>query len=375
MRPILLFFISLCFVACTDSFNEMDSFSKKTIIVYMAADNDLYSNALKDIEEMLKTDIPNNCNVVVYLDAPAYSTDSLSKISILKNHQLVEIEKVGHTNSASPETLNRVIKKIIKRFPANEYGLILWSHGTGWLPEFAFENYYQKKQNMNAAQNSFGKDNGREMNIIELENALPIKFEYILFDACFMSNIEVLYQLRNKANYIIASPTEELGTGHPYDKILPVLLKSPINYTSIATKYMNFYKIKSGIFQSATIAVISTKELEKLAYLISQANNQKLTNLTIDDNYIQKYQTSNCLFFDFNDVLSNSYDLNLYNPIKKKLSDVILFNDYTEYFINTKINRSCGISVFVFPKDIDDTLYRKYKQLSWVKDTQLMIFN
>ena len=32
--------------------------------------------------------------------------------------------------------------------------------------------------------------------------------EFILFDACLMSSIEVLYDLRDKAKYVIASPAE-----------------------------------------------------------------------------------------------------------------------------------------------------------------------
>lgn len=36
----------------------------------MAADNNLYRNAYKDIEEMLAVEIPSEYNLIVYIDTP-----------------------------------------------------------------------------------------------------------------------------------------------------------------------------------------------------------------------------------------------------------------------------------------------------------------
>lgn len=103
--------------------------------------------------------------------------------------------------SASGEVLHSVIHDAITAFPAMEYGLILWSHGTGWLPEGVFDTL---KHGNRSKFRSFGFDSGKEMKITELAENLPVKFEFIIFDACLMSNIETLYELRNAANYIIA---------------------------------------------------------------------------------------------------------------------------------------------------------------------------
>ena len=64
-------------------------------------------------------------------------------------------------NSAEPETLTSVMSVTRTMFPAREYGMFLWSHGTGWLPE----GYYSTK--------SFGSENGVEMDIKDLAKALP----------------------------------------------------------------------------------------------------------------------------------------------------------------------------------------------------------
>ena len=91
-------------------------------------------------------------------------------------------------------------------------------HGTGWLPVGVYEEI--KNQ---VSSRSFGSDNKQEMSIIELESALPIKFDFIIFDACLMGNIETIYQLRHKADVIIASPTETLVAGFPYTEVAPLL--------------------------------------------------------------------------------------------------------------------------------------------------------
>lgn len=375
MRSCLLFFILLLLISCSDEKNETNLVAEHTLVVYMAADNNLYSSALKDIDEMLQCSIPENYNVVIYLDAPAYSSDSIPKIFIIQKKKLVRIEQFEIENSASATTLRNVIDYAINKYPANNFGLILWSHGTGWLPEGVFDNLIRKTQNKNGnLQYSFAKDNGKEMDIIDLSNALPIKFKYIVLDACLMSNIEVLYQLRNKADYIMASPTEEFGTGYPYNDILPLLLNSQVDYMNVAKKYMEFYSKKSGIFQSATIAVIKTKQLEELASSINITNRDLSCHITVTPDSIQKYQVSkNCFYYDLKDVFLHSYNNENYNFINDKISSAVYYNDYTTYFLNELyLKSSCGISVFVFPYYNEELVY-KYKQLDWFKDTKLII--
>jgi len=76
--------------------------------------------------------------------------------------------------------MKQVLNDIIQMYPAQEYGLILWSHGTSWLPA-------------GSSLRSFGEDSGEQMNIPDLAENLPIKFDFILFDACLMVSVEVVY--------------------------------------------------------------------------------------------------------------------------------------------------------------------------------------
>lgn len=148
-------------------------------------------------------------------------------------------------------------------YPSESYGLILWSHGTGWLPPA----YNTLK--------SFGLDENFEMDILDLEEAIPDKtFEYIIFDACLMGSVEVVYQLRYKVPYILASPTEILANGFPYSNIVTSLFDENESIQqrleNIANAYMDCYMTQSGKFKSASISLIQTNALDELASKTSE---------------------------------------------------------------------------------------------------------
>ncbi|MDR1121458.1 MAG: hypothetical protein LBM08_11130 [Dysgonamonadaceae bacterium] len=254
------FFLLAC-LACTDR-DDREYFPppQRTVLIYMAADNNLYKNARLDMEEMLKAEIPENNHLLVYLDVPERTDDECPALLEMKGGEFTVVKQYGQQNSASGEVLRTVIQDVVAGFPAESYGLILWSHGTGWLPEGVFENLNRQKEIQ-----SFGKDGNREMSIMELAESITIDFEYIIFDACLMGGIEVFYQLRNKANIVIASPTETLVAGFPYSEIIPSLFTPVPSYAEIAQNYMHYYKNKTGNLQSASITVVDTEQLEALA--------------------------------------------------------------------------------------------------------------
>jgi len=365
------FIIILCLVLTTLSCSKNEDpdvlFPQQTVLIYMAADNNLYRSAQTDIEEILKSEVPQNNHLLIYLDVPEWYGDGYAQLFEVKSGNLIQVKQYGRQNSASGEVLQSVISDVTAMFPAEKYGLILWSHGTSWLPENKYDELKEGKLR------SFGKDGNREMNLIELSESISIKFEYIIFDACLMGGIEVFYQLRNKANTIIASPTEILVAGFPYDKIVPFLFYPNLNYIRIAQEYMNYYKNKTGILQSASISVVNTGQLEPLAKLLRTILNENSIILP-DKMSVQKYETrEQAIFYDLEDYLSQAIqNQSAITAFKQQISKTVIYRDFTPYFLGTlAIEKSCGISVYVSPST-DDELDEQYKQLDWYKDTGLL---
>lgn len=93
--------------------------------------------------------------------------------------------------------------------------------------------------------------------------------EYILFDACYMSSVEVAYELKDVTHYLIASPTEVISYGFPYITMGKHLLGTP-NYKGIADSFISFYS--SYYLPYGTVAVTDCTQLDALAAIAQQIN-------------------------------------------------------------------------------------------------------
>jgi hypothetical protein len=141
----------------------------RTVIAYIAADNDLWSDALDDVEEMQRGFSPNGVQLVAFID-PAGEPPYLLEMASNSSRR---VKTYAELNSCDAAQMRQTLSEIIGMYPAERYGLILWSHGTSWLPA----NHLLK---------SFGQDGDSQLNIPELAEALPLKFDFILLDACLM---------------------------------------------------------------------------------------------------------------------------------------------------------------------------------------------
>lgn len=122
-------------------------------------------------------------------------------------------------NSMDRGTITEVISYMAEQAPARRYGLILGGHGLGWVPDgtsvnairfSAFQDFWSPMPN--ALPTRWMGDSGKRAEIPQLAAAFGntgLHFDYLLFDACFMSSIEALYDLRGCADRIIASPCEK----------------------------------------------------------------------------------------------------------------------------------------------------------------------
>ncbi|MGL4806542.1 MAG: clostripain-related cysteine peptidase, partial [Bacteroidales bacterium] len=185
----------------------------RTILVYMAADNALsvYANeSLNNLETGLKRTLTNGGNLIVYLDI----TDELPTLLHFKKTdrgiKREVIKTYNKHNSASEEVLSNVFRDAYDQFPANEYGLIFWGHGSGWMPSDAIYFKQEKTRQSDYPTRWIGQDQDDYLDIPGFRKALKSApyLEFIVMDACLMGNVEVAYELTGAAKYLIASPTE-----------------------------------------------------------------------------------------------------------------------------------------------------------------------
>ena len=339
---------------------------QKSVLVYMVANNNLSQQAENNINSMKYGYIPEHDNLLVYLHNTK-GNPVLLKLHKEGNGKIAQdtVYRFPPQNSADPAALTSAMKVCQTMFPAKEYGLVLWSHGTGWLPQ----GYYSKTK-------SFGLDGTNEMDIIDLAAALPYKLDFVLFDACLMGGIEVAYQLKDSVDYVISSPTEILSNGFPYSEIMQHIFRSPIELESVAKEYFDYYNDMSGSSRSATISVVKTSELDNVAAqareLFSKyGSNGNYSNNNIDTLQIQKYYRSGKhWFYDVNGLMEQLAGDDA-AEFTKAMQKAVVYKAATPEFLGVTIdkNKFSGLSTYIPSQNADSTLLAYYKKLRWNEDT------
>jgi hypothetical protein len=115
--------------------------------------------------------------------------------------------------------------------------------------------------------------------------------------------------LKDKTDCLIASPTETIYEGFPYDLIIPELLASEVNPARIAQKYFDYYNRLEGAYRSATISVTDTREIEALATATARLiAGQPFDMTAFDRASVQRLDGYNERYvFDFGDFISKAF--------------------------------------------------------------------
>lgn len=345
--------------------------TKRTVLVYMLASNSLGYNGYDeaDLQEMrsVAPSIPADCRWLVY-----YAPKSMSVAP-----QLIEITPEGDKvlasyasgSGATADHMSRVISDTKLLAPASSYGLVLWSHATGWLMDGAEDPADSRRK-------SFGNDFGEKMNITTLARVLSgTGFDYVYFDACYMGAVEVAYELRNCVATIVASPSEVPGEGMPYHTNMKLLLDgSPSALRTAAANTFAYYDGQAGVSRTCTMGVYDTSALDALAkatadiYAQAKGNRPALTDLT-DYAGLQRTGFTGDLE-EYVETLAKdaSVDPALVSAFKSALSKAVTYSAATPMLWNQYPIRHCsGLSTFVF-EDEEDFSYKGYDETAWARD-------
>lgn len=365
LKHFALIFLFSAVLSCKKDRDEGIGDTSRTVMVYMAANNSLAKDAYQNINQMEEGFRGIEGDLIVY----ARIFGQPPKLYQIVNDETPEIRsKVVKTyndhDSSDPEVMKMVFDDIQRLFPARSYGLVLWSHATNWYPARA-----------TVSTRSFGDDNGSEMNIQELKETLPANLDFLIFDACSMASVEVLYELRHTAPYILASPTEVLSVGMPYHLMKDFLFADDVQegLENIAQSYYSYYLSKEGLEQSATIALIDTRNLENMAKSVAEVLSRPDMDFSrIDRNTLQRMDLdpiSPIVAFDFLDLFEQYFTAADYGLVADAASKAVIFKANTDRFLNKPIDRFSGLSCYV-PSLSETAVHDFYLGLEWAIDAR-----
>lgn len=319
-RVLYLFYllvIIMSFSSCTEEAEEVTSINQQTTIVFMpwsgsAASSGLYSyfmQNLDSIEGAIQKAGNMSNRVVVFLSKSATESE-LYEITLVNNKIQ---EKTLKTYSVNLYTTADGIAQILNDVKSNayalNYSLIIGCHGAGWTYKDDWTNYpygaklrdgdalAAKSVKGNSAVSyhptrfygsvsdltNYGTDIGTlEQGIA----AAGMKMQYILFDDCYMANIETAYQLKDVTNFLIGSTSEVMAEGMPYQTMWASLASATPAYETATSAFYDFYskfEIPCG-----TLSVIDCRKLDKLAEIMKKINEA----YSFDSNQLDSIQSA-----------------------------------------------------------------------------------
>ena len=350
----------------------------KTVLLYMVANNNLSYDAENSISRLQNGYIPaEEGNLLVYkhcagMDPVLLHIKKGEEGTVVADTAYRFPPRVSATKSALTQALN-VTQAL---FPADSYGLILWSHGTGWIPPLASSSSAAQEQRSGSCpERTFGLDGKVELEIRDLAQAIPYKLSFMLMDACFMGGIETAYEVKDSVDYYIGSPAEILTESFPYHKIMQHIFKSTPDYAAVCKEYYDYYNAKTGSVRSATVALMDCSKLAEVAEVAKRVFDQYGESIaSLDLSLLQPYfrGSSSKYFYDLKDLVDAIADASLSAEFAVALERAVPYKATTPYFIELPIRSFCGVSTYVPGNPADTKLADYYKQYKWNQATGMI---
>lgn len=373
--------VALTLVSCS---TKEDNSRKSAMLMYMDANNSLTANLKDNLNTILSNFVPSEEKDIFIFFKGSYGSDltpKLYKIVKKKKGEGGELSIVKSYNegliSASATTLNLIMSDVsaLPNITTIE-DIILSSHAGSWLPF----------KNVPTIVRGFGDDATDKTQVIEIDQMAKVFEQYnlnsITFDACFMSSIEVLYQLRNSAKYILASPAEVLAAGIDYTFATKYFTQKMTKETliTIANATNELYKSSSKpdlFFHSNTLTVTECAYLEdfgKLAKDIVKYDQSKVN-----------FEIATKVTYDADGKFASDYKEYLYkliekygNSSEKTLLDAAWAKAFVHYahtdFLLGKIDltNSYGVAGYIYKeKQVSKIINDYYSTLDWGKLVQV----
>ncbi len=363
-----------------------------TVMVYMDGDNSLSSATAFDLSEMESIGSDSNVGIVVQLDTDSSTTKRL----FAEQENISLLSDLGELNMGDYKTLEDFGKWAVDNYPADHYLLILWDHGMGFenIPSSTttkdilwdnhpFLNYSMSIPDLSSA-------------LLYIKNYIGKKIDIVGMDACLMNMLEVAYEIRDEANYMVGSENVEPFDGWPYGNILSTLEQNAKTITPsdlskiIVEDYINSYTQNDYPTQSSialenignlaeAVNTLATDLINQIDSDTTGTTKDTLTGSIFDS--VQRFDDNGDGILDTNDSYVDLYNLaqlienndNMTQTVKNAASGVIdAFNSciVISEHKNTALENSHGLSIWFPNSSMYSLFYKHYDELEFAKDTQ-----
>lgn len=292
----ILFASLLSFASCSDEGLDLDDINNQSIIVFMpwTGNSDGSEKGLTDDFrhnlDSIETAIINARGMDQYRlyvffastpkEAELYEVTYQS--GNIEHRTLMTVSDQSYTTAAGIDSIISKVKhdgdnKGYGTGNALNYAMIIGGHGSGWISkdDWGKEAWKAPRRKGRIATRCLGSDTDKAYAIdvttlaqgIEASNT---KMQYILFDNCYMANIETAMALRNATNILVASTSEIISSGLPYKTLWSSLSTNSPSYSSIVSTFRNYYAATDKPY--ATLSAIDCRQADAMAGVMKDIN-------------------------------------------------------------------------------------------------------
>ncbi len=238
-------------------------------------------------------------------------------------------------NAITKENLTSLLNQVNSYSNTGYYSILVGCHGSGWTPRGS-------DSTMPRASRAFG---GQGVDLqydlsdmsYAIANSAMKKVEFVSFDDCYMANVETAYELRDVTNYLVASTSEVMGDGFPYDTLFKYMLGTP-DYDYICKTFYTYYTNNSYPYGSLS-AIKCGDAIKQMASVMKDIN----TTYTFDQSKLSSVQYldgyDNNVFFDLESYVDQlGVTAPLSTNFKTALDNLVPYKVYTQYIYTAYSN-------------------------------------
>ena len=402
MRKTVIFMLAaLCAVSCFKDPNfdpisgESGSVSpasrvkteetRHVLLMVSAGYNSLSSYLTDDLEDLASGTLPlfnRQADVLLVLSRLPQNRFSSTNAPVLyrmyadKNGEVARDTLLTWGTSTplcTPDLLADALNYVKDHFPAKGYGMVFSSHASGWIPQIEAKSGTKTVGQDKQGSSSF------EIDMEEFAAAIPLRMDYILFDACFMACVEVAWELRDKADIVGFSPAEVLAEGFVYKTLTQRLLQETPDPVAVCRDYFEQYDPVSG---SATITVVDTRKMDRLATVCKQLFQKYREGIySLEWSDVQYYFRPGFAYsadikhlFDIQDILVQAgISAEDKAGFDAALKECLLYEAHTPQFLSVPLTRACGLSMYLPTSGTYELTSYYAGHVAWNKATELIV--
>ena len=288
------------------------------------------------------------------------------------------VKDMEFVNMGEPATLKDFVVWGMKNFPAKKYVLLASDHGAGILGGFEDRHQMMSLPQIGEALAEAEKETGKKPDVL-------------IFDACLMAQAEVGYEMKDRADVMVASEEVVGGIGMPYVPMMKGMNKlaeeGKVTADNIA-KMMIDECAETSEESTTTFSAIRLGQMENMKKsLDGLADAFVKTKVPKEDIKFLLHNTtsfsqgsSSAPYRDFKDVghfadnilkfkyLTNGIVIKAAEEVKKALADAVIAEEHIQG--DEDYSQVQGLSVYAPKSDkyVSKGVYKDYKETAMSKD-------